>query len=179
MTIEQFLQWAGSQALWLAAFFTALPLAAWAVNAMARDAADRGPWKYLYSGLVYLCCVPGMFAAAITVYSLFLLRANLLRVNVLVYFLPVASMIATLVVIGRAIRFEKIPGSGRLSGLMILLGISFLIVFLLDRFRVVAFFGGTIQWLTGAALALFGLLKLGLRRMQGNADEPAQSEKSA
>ncbi|MCU0607343.1 MAG: hypothetical protein MUF78_07990 [Candidatus Edwardsbacteria bacterium] len=165
MTIDQFIAWAGSQGWLLLAFFAALPLAAAGLNRLAGSAAAHGPWRYGYAVLAYLCCIPGMFAASITLYTLFLLRANLLRVNVLVYFLPIVSMAATLLVIGRAVRFERIPGFGRLAGLMVLLGASFLTVLLLDRLRVLAVFGGSVVWLGLAALALYVVLRLGLRKL--------------
>jgi len=165
VTIEQFIDWAGSQVLPLLAFFVALPLVALGLNKLAGAEAGRGGWRYGYSVLAYLSCIPGMFAATLTLYSLFLLRANLLRVDVLIYFLPIASMAATLILVRRAVRFEQVPGFGRLSGLMTILGISFLAVFLLDRFRVLAVFGGSVQWLVSAALALYALLRLGLRKL--------------
>ncbi len=171
MTIEQFLTWAGSQVPLLLAVFVGLPLVALGLNKLAGRDAEKGGWRYGYSVLSYLSCLPGMFATALTLYSLFLLRTNLLRVNVLVYFLPIISMAATLVIIHRAVKFEAIPGFGRLSGLMALLGISFLTVFLMDRFHVLAIFGGHIGWLAVAALALYAILRLGLKKIQGTERE--------
>jgi hypothetical protein len=165
MTIDQFITWAGTQWPALLAFFVAMPLAAAGLNRLAGARAATDGWRHCYSIMAYLSCVPGMFAVAITLYSLFLLRTNLLRVDVLVYFLPIVSMAATLLVIRRAITFERIPGFGRLAGLMITMGTSFLAVLLLDRLRVLVLFGGSILWLAALSLGLYTLLRLGLRKL--------------
>ena len=53
-----------------------------------------GPWKYVYSVLIYLTSIPGVFAAVVVAYTMFFQRGNLLRLNVFVTFLPIASMVA-------------------------------------------------------------------------------------
>jgi len=56
----------------LAAVFIALPLAAWLCGRLhPRGGGGGTPWKYFYCLLVYLACVPGMFAGVLTAYTLF------------------------------------------------------------------------------------------------------------
>jgi len=110
--------------------------------------------------LIYLSCIPGMFSAVLTAYSLFFLRADLLRVNFLVYILPIISMIATLKIIKRKNSFDDIPGFDRIMGLMLMMGVSFVIAFLLHRTVVFIGFIGGLTGLLAVALAVFILLKI-------------------
>jgi len=56
---------------------------------------------------VYLVCIPGLLASVLTSYSLFFRHADLLNVNLAVYFLPIISMIVTLILIHKTVNFEK------------------------------------------------------------------------
>src|SRR5437868_10204781 len=94
------------------------------------------PWKYYYSVLVYLTCVPGMFAGVLSAYALFFTRENLLDVSFSVYILPIISMIVTLVLIRKSVSFEAVPGFERLSALMIMIGCSFAIALAIQKTRI-------------------------------------------
>lgn len=96
-------------------------------------------------------------------YGVLFVRANLLTVNVLVYFGPIVAMAATLVLIHRAVDFDDIPGSDRLSALVTLLALSFAIVFLLSRSFFGAFFFGSIGYLIAICVVVFALLKWSAR----------------
>lgn len=61
--------------------------------------------------------VPDVFSAVLSVYALFFRNADLLGVIVLVHFLPIASMAATLILTSCAVRsLDEVPGFDRLSG---------------------------------------------------------------
>jgi ABC-type transport system involved in cytochrome c biogenesis permease subunit len=116
----------GGQPALLVGLFVGLPVIAWLVGLMhPRGRGGGSPWKYVYSVLVYVACISGIFAATITAYTLFFSRGDLMEVNVLVYLLPVASMVATLVFVSKSVDFEEVPGFDRLSGLMVMIACSF------------------------------------------------------
>ena len=95
MTTREFIAMAGQHWMVLLAMFLVPPVAAWLCGvAHGKGSGGNAPWNYLYSVLVYLTCVPGTFAAVITAYTLFFTGQNLLDVNPMVYFLPIASMVA-------------------------------------------------------------------------------------
>ncbi len=146
--------------LWLV---LALPplvaLAAGVLHGVGNGA--RGGWKYLYSAIVYATCIPGMFAVVLTGYALFLSRDSLLDVNLLVYIAPILAMVATLMIVRRNVPFDRVPGFDRLSGLMTMIAMTFVVVLAVSKTRIFLFFGGSIGVLIAMAAFVFALLKWG------------------
>jgi hypothetical protein len=162
MTLRELIALVGGHPAPLVVGFTALPLLTWLLGRLhGRGQGEGPPWRYLYSALVYLACIPGMLSAVLTAYALFFTRENLLDLNVLVFLLPIVSMVATLALIGSAVRFEQIPGFDRLSGLMLTLAVSFGVALALHRTRIWLVFGAPLAALLVIGLAVFVLLRLG------------------
>jgi hypothetical protein len=175
MTTRELIQMAGAHWLVLLGLFALPPLAAWLCGvAHGKGNGANPPWKYLYSVLVYLSCVPGTFAAVLTAYTLFFSHENLLDVNPLVYFLPIISMVVTLVFIRKNVAFDLVPGFDRLSGLMVMIGCSFAIALAIQKTNIWIVFGGSIERLFILAAAVFALLKWGLYMLFRGRDEPKQ-----
>jgi len=179
MTTRQLIVMAGHHGALLAGLFALAPVAAWLcglAHGKGRGADD--PWKYIYSVLVYVACVPGTFAAVLTCYTLLFTRENLLDVNPLVYFLRLVSMIVTLAFIRKRVDFELIPGFERLSGLLVMIACSFAIALAIQKTKIFLFFGGSIHWLLLLAAVIFGLLKWGAHLLFRGRDEAPQPVKS-
>ena len=175
MTTRDLIQWAGQHPVVLLLAFVAPPVLAWLAGRLhEKDQGKLAPWNYLYAVLVYLVCVPGMFAGVITAYTLFVSGENLLDANLLVYFLPIASMITTLVLIRKNVSFDDVPGFDRLSGLMVMVGCSFVIALAIQKTRIWVFFGGSIEKLFLLAAGVFTLLKGGTYMLFRRRDEPKQ-----
>ena len=173
MTTNELIQRADQHSLGLAAAFIALPLGAWLVGRMHPDGRGGSPpWKFLYGGLIYLSCVPGMFAAVITAYMLFFVRENLLEVNPLVCFLPILAMVVTLVFIRKRVTFDELPGFDRLSGLMTMVGCTFGVALAIQKTNIFLFFGGSIERLIALAIGVFALIKWGSHRLFLRRNEP-------
>jgi hypothetical protein len=158
---------------WIVAVVLCLPLMAAALMRLlhGRDGGGRSPWKYGYSLVIYATCLPGIFAAVLTAYSLLLARENLLDLNLLVSIAPIVLMVLTLAVSSRWVRFAEVPGFDRISGLMGTLGITFVVLFVLDRLRIWVLFGGSILVLLIIGVVLFVLLKWSLERLVGTPDK--------
>ena len=92
--------------------------------------------------------------------------------NPLVYFLPIVSMVATLVFIRKIVSFDEIPGFDRLSGLMVMVGCSFAVALAVQKTNIWIFFGGSIERLLLLAAAVFALLKWGAYMVFRRRDEP-------
>ena len=173
MTTRDLIQQADQHPIALAAALAAPPVVAWLAGQMHdRGQGGAGPWKYLYTVLVYLACVPGMFAGVLTAYTLFFSRENLLDTSLLVYFLPIVSMIVTLVFIRKNVAFDEVPGFDRLSGLMVMVGCSFAIALAIQKTKIWIVFGGSIERLFILAAGIFGLLKWGAYMLFRRRDEP-------
>lgn len=70
-------------------------------------------------------------------------------------------MAATLYLIRNNVEFDRIPGFDRLSGLMIMIAVSFAMALAIQKTRIWIFFGSSIVMLFALALGLFALLKWG------------------
>jgi hypothetical protein len=175
MSTREFIELAGHHWLVLLAIFLAPPLAAWLCGWVhGRSGGGNAPWKYCYSVLVYLTCVPGTFAAVITAYTFFFTRENLLDVNPLVYFLPIVSMVATLVLIHKNVTFDLVPGFDRLEGLMVMIACSFALALAIQKTNIWIVFGGSIVGLFLLAAGVFALLKWGTYMLFRRREEPKQ-----
>ncbi len=175
MTTRELIHQADQHPVVLASAFVALPVVAWGVGRLhERGSGGAAPWKYFYSVLVYLACVPGMFAGVVTAYALFFTQENLLDSSLLVYFLPLVSMIVTLVFISKSVSFDDVPGFDRLSGLMTMVGCSFAIALVIQKTRIWVAFFGSIEWLFILAAGVFALLKWGTYALFRRRDEPKQ-----
>ena len=124
--------------------------------------------RYLYSLVVYLSCVPGIFVLFSSLYLVAFRRENLLALDLLVFALPVLSMVVTLVVVRKSIDFDDIPGFQRIAGLFALTIGTFALLFVLDRLRILLFFRASILWFVVLGVAIFVALKLGGRLLFGS-----------
>jgi hypothetical protein len=142
----------------------------------ARDRGNATPWKYVYSACIYAACIPGLMATVVTTYAVTFAHENLLDLEASVYLLPIVSMLVTLVFVGMRADFGPLPGFGRLSGLMVMLGITFVIILFVSKTRIFLFFGGSIWVLVLFGTFVFALLKWGTYmafRPQGAPEQPA------
>ncbi|MEQ8245852.1 hypothetical protein [Fulvivirga sp.] len=116
--------------------------------------------KYVASTLVYGVSVPGIFAVLLTFYAFFLLKSSLLEVSITIYFFPIVMMVVVLFGLNRKLNMRSIPGFDKLSGLMILIALTMLIIFILQRtYFGILFVGGFFQLLV-VFVILFLLLKM-------------------
>lgn len=123
-------------------------------------------WKaWLCSMLIYMVTIPGMLSVSLIAYSLFFIQQNLLQVDLFSYFLPPVSMFVTLVLIGRKTSIKRLPGMDNMIGLMIILGIVFLILLLLLKTRIWIAFVGPLQTLLIVGFVLFFTLRWGLKKL--------------
>lgn len=148
-------------------YFLLLPVLSFVLSIGYKPRNQRGVLEFLFSGLTYLSFVPGVFSGMLVFYTLLILRKNLLEVNFVVYFLPLFSMGAVFWALGRKVDFEQLPGFGRLAGFMVLLSLVCCVVFFLFHLRFVIGFFGSIEFLLGAAAAVFFLFRWSADKIKG------------
>ena len=68
--------------------------------------------------------------------------------------------------------FDDIPGFDRLSGLMVVIAITFVLVLAIEKTRIWLFFGGSITRLILLVAGLLALLKWGAYMLFRKKDEP-------
>ncbi len=167
MTLQELIDFVGSLPFWVLLVAMACPVVlAWLMGRLlSRTQREQVAWRRAYSVLVYFVCVPGMFATALSGYALFFTQQDLRSVHVGVYFLPILTMILTLVFIGRKVAWRRLPGVDRLYGLMIVMGLSFMVALFLHRMRFWILFGGGMLGLIFAAVVVFFLLRWGSAKL--------------
>jgi hypothetical protein len=133
MTIEELISAANTNASSIYIYMAVMPLIALLFNAVVTvDGFNKG-FKYGYTALIYAVCIPGIISILLCIYGFFFIKQNMLQVNILIYFLPIIIMVLTLWIVKRKIGYEYIPGFKRLSSLFLLIAISSILAFLLQK----------------------------------------------
>ena len=127
----------------------------------------RGPLAVAWSTVVYAACIPGICAITAILYMVLFARTDLMKLDVLALFGPIVAMVATLGLAGRKVDIGALPGVDRLGGMLMMLGATFLMLFFLDRTRILVMFHGSIWTLLGIGLVLFLVFKFGMSRVFG------------
>lgn len=140
----------------------------WLYSSLVRpDSLRQNPHRYVLAVVVYLVCVPGVLALCLTLFHFVFLGTNLLKLPILVYFLPIGVMVFSLVRLSAKVALSAIPGFERLSALILALFIGFLLLFTLSRTRIWLIFGGSFLQFLIIGLVLFAGLNWAINRLFG------------
>ncbi len=176
MTLQQLFNHIADNPLVVIVFFIMLPLAALAVNALTSKSEDIDIWKYVYSAMVFMACIPGIFAITLLAYSFMFLRQSLLQVNLIVYFLPIISMVATLFIINQRVLLKNVPGFRKITGLIMLLFVTFIAMFIIDRTRIFVLVHANIWQIVMLFVGLFLVFRLALWYIFYRNESPSSSQ---
>ena len=179
MTGRELVDLAGSNWIVLGSILGAPPLLALALGFVhKRGNGGNAPWKFVYSVVVYATCVPGMLSVVLTAYTLFFSRENLMDQDVLVYLAPIASMVATLMLVRKNVSFDAVPGFDRISGLMTMIGMTFAIILAIEKTRIFVVSFLPIGALIGICVFVFALIKWGAYMAFRGSHEPKKEPPS-
>lgn len=146
-------------------FFLLIPLAALIGTVIGRGEEDETIWHYFYSTLIYLVAVPGIFSITLNIYLFLFERRSVMDADVFTQILPIISMFATLMIIRRSVNLEKIPGIGKLSGLIWMVGAVLLIMWFLEKTRIYVFSYMPVQYVFLILIGLIIVFRLGWSRL--------------
>ncbi len=121
MTLGEFFISVSEKPALLLFYFFALPLVAVLGYIWGKDKGFSSPWCYIYSALIYLACVPGIFAFTLNIYLFLFERKSVMDSNIYFQILPIISMLLTLYIIKLNVDFKDIPGFGKMSTLMLII----------------------------------------------------------
>jgi hypothetical protein len=170
LTIDDLIRTAGQHGWLLLAFFVTPPLLTACIGVVHRT-PERGagaPYRHLYCGIIYSVTFPGMMAAALTGYGMFFLRADLRSVPILLYFLPIVSMVSTWALMRRQVDLDSVPGFQRLSALMFGMALCFGLAFAVNRLFFGVLFLGSLWGLLIVAVAIFVVFRTTFRRVSSD-----------
>ncbi len=135
MTLTAFFDWVSSEPGWVIAYFVALPLLALLFGRWGGENVIYSPWNYLFAAIIYLVCVPGIFALTLNVYLFLFERQSIFDANIITQWLPILGMAVTLPLVQRQIDLDYVPGFGRLSGLIAMITLVLTLMWVVDRTR--------------------------------------------
>ena len=161
MTLQDIFNQIGQNPSVVIAFFVGLPLLAFVSLLFSKDESYEKPWPHYYSGIIYMACIPGIFAITLTVYAFLFEGKSLLNVNFFVYFLPIISMIVTLLILRSRLDLDRIPGFDKLSGLLFIIATAFITLLLIQKTRIWVMFHGSVWFLVGVFVVLFLIFRVG------------------
>ncbi len=166
MTLAELIEFINQHPWIVLTYFLGLPLSAHLATRAYRRSRLKQSWLYVFSFFVYFSCIPGIASASLTAYRLIFDGAGLLDLSVLIYILPVVSMVLTLYIIRRKVSFDSIPGFDRIWGLIIIIFAVIVMFVAIDKMRILLIFRAPIYWLI-LFFAVFVLMMVyGWRKMQ-------------
>ena len=157
MTLTQFFDLLSANPSIVLFYFGAIISTAILAGIFSKGESYSTPWTYLYSALIYMVCIPGIFAFTLNIYTFIFERRSVYDLNVYVHYLPILAMIGTLMIIRNNIEFKYIPGFDKLSALMFIIAIIMTLLWILDRTQIFIISFMPFQY---ALLILGGLLLL-------------------
>lgn len=165
MTLGEFFQSCSDNPTTLLFFFIGLPVIALMAGFFGKNEGHLSPWKYLYSTLIYLGAIPGIFAITLSIYMFFFERGSILNANIYTQILPIISMLATFWIIRKNVSFDAIPGFDKINGLIFFLSILIILLWILEKTNIYVFtYMPFFQFLL-LFVAMIFLLRFGLKRM--------------
>lgn len=165
MTLRDFFEATSAQPVYIAFYFVMIIVVAVLTGWLAKGEGEDSPWKYLYSGLLYMACVPGIFAIGLGIYLFLFERRSIFDMNVLLEVVPVICMIATILIVRKNVDVDKIPGFDKLSGLVMMISSALAIMWFVDRVRIVIFSTMPIHMLLLIFVGLLLLIRIGWSRL--------------
>jgi hypothetical protein len=165
MTLQDLFDQIGQNPSLIIGFFVGLPIFTFVALLFSKHESYDVPWRYLYSGVIYAACIPGMFAITLIIYTFLFEGKSLLNVNFFVYFLPIFSMIVTLLILRSKLDIKRIPGFDELSGFLMMIAAAFIVVLLIQKTRIWVVFHGSVIYLIGLFVILFLVFKMGWSRL--------------
>jgi len=165
MTLGDFLNALSNNPSIVCFLFGAVPLTALLASIFGKNEGAKTPWKELYSVLIYLTCIPGIFAVSLNVYLFLFERQSIMQTNVFTQILPILSMILTLWLVRRNVRFEQIPGFDKLGGLIMILAALIAFMWILEKTRIFAITFIPFSYFIILFIVLLIIIRVGWKRM--------------
>ena len=165
MTLGEFFTWTADHPGLLLGYFIIVPFIALLAGMFGKEEGHLSPWKYLYSILIYMVSIPGIFAVTLSIYLFLFERRSIMDTNLYTQVLPILSMAATILIIKRQVSLDQVPGFDKLSGLILIIATLMVLMWIIDKTHIYAitfmpFYVVILILLTG-----FFVIRYGLRRL--------------
>ncbi|MFZ1676523.1 MAG: hypothetical protein WAT91_04570 [Saprospiraceae bacterium] len=165
MTLGEFFQWTALHPALLLVYFIGVPLIALLAGLFSAGEGHLSPWKYLYSTLIYLVSLPGIFAVTLSIYFFLFERRSILDTNLFTQVLPVLSMAVTVMIIRKQVNLDLIPGFDKISGLILITAALMCLMWIIDKTRIYSITFMPFYAVILILLAGFFVIRMGLRKL--------------
>lgn len=169
MTLKEALDALTANPVYVLIYLSIIPLMAFVAGIISREKGKEAPWKFLYSTLIYFICVPGIFSVTVSIYQFLFERRSIWDADVFVQVLPIISMVVTLLIIRRYVALDYIPGFDKLSGLVMVIAATLIIMWFVDRMRIIVFSYLRFEYVILFFIGLLLVIRVGWRRAFGSA----------
>ncbi|NBC08790.1 MAG: hypothetical protein GVY26_16490 [Bacteroidetes bacterium] len=169
MTLKEALDSLTANPIYVLIYLGIIPVMAFVAGLISREKGKDGPWKYLYSTLIYFICVPGIFSITVSIYQFLFERRSIWEADVFVQVLPILSMVVTLLIIRKNVDLDYIPGFDKLSGLVMVIAATLTIMWFVDRLRIIVFSYLRFEYVILFFVGLLLIIRIGWRRAFGSA----------
>ena len=139
MTLGQFFTVISNQPYLVLFYFFAMPFTAFLAGILGKGEGAYSPWKYLYTVLVYLVWIPGIFSITLNVYMFLFERQPIMEMNLFTQVLPVICMLLTLWLIKNNVSFGSIPGFDKLTNLVFIITVLISMMWILEKTHIIVF----------------------------------------
>ncbi len=165
MTLGEFFVKVGDSPSIILFYFIAIPAIAFLMYMWVKEEGDKAPWTYIYSLLIYLVCIPGIFAITLSAYLFLFERKSIFDTDVYLQILPLLSMVITLWIIKLNVEFKSIPGFGRISSLMLVITVVMSLLWILEKTHIFAITFVPFQYVIILMLGIFAAIFFGSKRV--------------
>lgn len=165
MTLGEFFVKVGENPSLILFYFITIPVLAFLMWMWIKEDGNKAPWVYIYSLLIYLVSIPGIFAITLSVYLFFFERKSIFDTDVYFQILPLISMIATLWLIKLNVEFNEIPGFRRISSLLMVIGVVMTLLMILEKTRIIAFTFIPFTYVIIILVGIFATIYFGSKRV--------------
>lgn len=165
MTLAEFFDWIGERPGLILSYFILIPIIALLAGLFNKGEGHLSPWKYLFSVLIYLVAIPGIFAVTLSVYMFLFERRSIMDTNMYTQVLPIFSMIVTILIIKREVDLDLVPGFDKISGLLLIIASVMTLMWIIDKTHIYSITFMPFYAVILILLAGFIVIRLGLRRL--------------
>ena len=165
MTLKEFFDLLAANPAWIIFYFLLIPFTAWLASVLGKNEGHLSPWCYLYSTLIYLVCIPGIFAITLDVYLFLFERRSIFEMDIYTQVLPILSMVVSLLLIQKNVPLDEIPGFGRLSALVMMIMAVMVLMWIVDKTRIFVFTYLPFQYVFLIFAVLFIIFRFGWGRL--------------
>lgn len=133
MTLQQFFNWVQDNPMMVLYYFMFLFLLTLILNSVAEQKGHLYPWSFIYSCIIFLVCIPGIFALTLNIYFFLFEKQSIMEADLLIQALPVFMMFVIIYFMKKNVDLDYIPGFDKLYALMWIIGIVLSLMWVVDR----------------------------------------------